>query len=147
MKRMGVDLGKTVVDRDSGNIPFVDCFDVLSRLSKKYEIFIISRVNSEQRERSLKWLDENKFFIKTGIKDENLYYCFDRRDKSLFAKALDLDIFIDDRPDCLYPMDSTNEKYLFRPTTADLKKFECQIKDKNIKVVLSWIELESKLCN
>lgn len=139
--RLGIDLGGTTIWKDGEKInPFPDCIETLAKFSKNHEIFIVSRVNSNQRERSLKWLEEFNFFEKTGIKKDNLYYCFDRRDKAIFAKALELNLFIDDRPNCLSPMPDSVGKILFRPSYHDLTTFSTEIE--KMLIVTSWKEID-----
>ena len=142
--KVGVDIGGTIIWKDGEKInPFPDCIETLAKFSKNHEIFIVSRVNSDQRERSLKWLEEFNFFEKTGIKKDNLYYCFDRRDKAIFAKALELNLFIDDRPNCLSPMPNSVGKILFRPSYHDVETF---FNDINKMVTLnSWREINDAL--
>lgn len=142
--KIGVDLGGTALWKDGEKInPFPDCIETLAKFSKNHEIFIVSRVNSNQREKSLKWLEEFNFFEKTGIKKDNLYYCFDRRDKAIFAKALELNLFIDDRPNCLSPMPDSVGKILFRPSQHDLETFSDSIN--KMMILTNWREVNDVL--
>lgn len=139
--KIGIDLGKTIVKMPE-KIPFDNCFDILAYWAKYHEIFIISRVNSDQKERSLKWLKDFNFFELTGIKKDNLYYCFDRRDKSLFVKALNIELFIDDRPEVLSFMDKNVRKILFNPIHKDKIDFWGEIKEHNMELVSNWKQIK-----
>lgn len=145
MRNLGIDLGRTIKGptKDDYNKPFPDAFEVISQLTKKFNnIYVVSRVNSDQRERAIKWLEDEKFYDLTGIKRENIYYCFDRRDKGIFQKGLDIDYFIDDRPSCLYGMETHVIKFLFNPWPDDLIKYEAEIKEiKNLIIVNNWKEI------
>lgn len=145
-KTLGIDLGNTIVgSRERNDRYYVEprCFEIINKLEKIYDIYIISKVNSEQRERSLKWLQESNFFIKTGVNPNNLFYCFERKDKAIFSKALNIDIFIDDRCQVMQYLDDRILKLLINPETTDLEKY----KDKliNTQLVKSWEEIEKIL--
>ncbi len=121
-------------------------FEVAAKLVKKFDdVYIVSRVNSEQRERALKWFVTTDFFNQTGIKESNVYFCFDRRDKALFVKALNINVFIDDRPDVLMEMKENEKKILFNPSEKDYKDYRDVIFDQNMIVVKNWLEVEKVL--
>ena len=74
MNNLGIDLGNVIVGkRQEGSKPFdvppIDgAFEVISKLVKLFDdTYIVSRVNSEQRERALVWLETHDFYNKTGI--------------------------------------------------------------------------------
>lgn len=144
---IGYDLGRTIKGptKNDYNKAFPDALEVIAKLSKRYSnSYIISRVNSEQRERAIKWLIDEDFYNKTGIKQENVYFCFDRRDKHLFVKALDINVFIDDRYDVLEPMGDKVTKLLFNPNEIDLNKFY-NTKLENFLLVMNWKQIETML--
>lgn len=146
---LGVDLGNCVVSRKREgdgsfeSLPVEGMFDILPILVKRFtNTYIISRVNSEQKKRSLVWLEKYDFFNRTGIPQENLYYCFDRRDKAIFQRGLKIRIMIDDRPDCLIPMEKHVVKILFNPIQLDLDKKSDELnKLENLVIVKNWKEV------
>ena len=144
MKNIGIDLGRVLKGptKDTYNDPMPDAFEVVSKLVKKFNhTYIVSRVNDDQRNRAIKWLDEQNFYEKTGIPRENVYFCFERKDKSVFARGLNIDVFIDDRPDCLLPMNNEVKKILFNPWAGDLEKHKDNL-DKLI-ILQNWKQVES----
>jgi hypothetical protein len=144
MKNLGIDLGRTVVGpKSEGSKAFENSFEVINKLTKLFNnTFIISRVNSEQRERAINWLEEKDFYNLTGIKKENVYFCFDRKDKCIFVQGLNIDWFIDDRPDVLIPMKNEINKILFNPWEGDLEKHLDQINEmKNLTIVKNWKQI------
>ncbi len=146
--KIGIDLGRTIVDRENNNKPFPRCFDIILGLSRTYgpdNLFIVSRVNSEQKERAGKWLIDNNFYEQTEFLPQNVYFCFERRDKAIFAKGLGLSIFIDDRPGCLIPMDEDMDKILFNPYKPDVEKFEREIKENHLNIKSNWSEIREYL--
>ena len=119
--KIGLDIGNTIVSSTGGErIIFPYAFEVIRELTKSNEVYLISRVNSEQRERSLKWLADTNFFNATGVAPNNLFYCFERRDKAIFVKALGIDVMVDDRPSVMSEMDDRVFKILFRPLKKDV---------------------------
>lgn len=143
MNNLGIDLGRTIVSRDNNHAPFENCFEVISKLVKKFDkVYIVSRVNTEQRERAINWLADNDFYLRTGVWEHDVYFCFDRRDKAIFAAGLSVNTFIDDRPDVLAPMKNVR-KILFNPWENDLVRYAEQIKD--MVIVKNWKEVEKIL--
>lgn len=144
---LGIDLGRTVVCRENNNKPFDDCFNVIRELTHLFNnSFVISRVNSAQREKSIEWLKDNDFYNQTGINKDNVYFCFERRDKNLFVNGLNIGIFIDDRPDVLIPMKDHVKKILFNPFPHDLEKERFRLeKVKNLSIVYHWREIREIL--
>lgn len=142
MKNLGIDLGRVIKGptKEQYNEPMPGAFEVISKLTKKFNnSYVVSRVNSDQRERAIKWLSEKDFYNITGIPEDNIYYCFDRRDKSVFQRGLKIDVFIDDRPNCLIPMEKDVIKILFNPWVGDLEKYKDELdKLENLIIVQNW---------
>jgi hypothetical protein len=147
MNKIGIDVGWTIKGVKSENDrfkPSPNCFRIItSWINRGDDIFIISKVNSYQKKEVEEWLEKNNFFNITGVKPENLYFCFERRDKSLFVKALNINIMIDDRPEVMAYLDYDVIKFLISPDEKDLNQY----KDKlfNTKIVYSWLEIEQSL--
>lgn len=142
---IGYDLGRTIKGptKEQYNDEMPGAFDVISKLTKKFNnSYIVSRVNSEQRERAINWLNNKNFYNITGIPENNIYYCFDRRDKALFIKALDIRVFIDDRPNVLSPMGDDVLKILFNPYAGDLEEYKDEIMTmKNLIIINNWKQI------
>lgn len=143
MKNLGIDLGNVVTSK---NLPppriIENSFEVIKKLTKKFDkIYIISRVNSAQKERAEKWFKEVDFFNQTNIKEENVYFCFERKDKSIFVRGLNINVFIDDRPEVMYYLPKETLKILFNPDMENeyINKLE------NYKIVKNWKEIEEIL--
>lgn len=140
MNNLGIDLGNTVKGptKEAYNEPFPNAFDIIKKLNSRFNnIFIISRVNDKQREGAISWFENIKFFDKTGIKPQNIYFCFDRRDKAVFVRGLNIDYFIDDRPEVMFHLPMHTNKLLFNPS----KDSELINKIKNMSIVYNWLEI------
>jgi len=144
---IGIDLGWTIKGvRSDGHSDRIapDSFRVISELVKRGDnVFIISKVTSEQKFRAEKWLTDVDFFNKTGVNPQNLYFCFDRRDKALFVKALGIQIMIDDRAEVMAHISPLVVKFLINPETTDYDLHSQRLF--NCKVVADWLEIERAL--
>jgi len=144
---IGVDLGWTIKGvRMTGDRNKIapDSFRVLKRLIDRGDkIFIISKVNSEQKERAEKWLKDVRFFEETGINPDNLYFCFEKRDKAMFVKSLDIDVMIDDRAEVMKHLPTKVLKFLITPEIDELRKFQDDLR--NFRLVYHWSEIEEVL--
>ena len=142
---LGIDIGRCIKgpSKEQYSEPMPGAFETISKLTKKFNnTYIVSRVNSEQRERAIKWLEEKDFYNLTGIPKENVYYCFDRRDKAIYQRGLKINVFIDDRPNCLIPMENHVKKILFNPWEGDLKKYKDELNQlENLIIIKNWKEI------
>lgn len=154
MSNIGIDLGRTIVQSDPKVIgshfkdkrPFDRAFEVIKKLAKAGNIiYIVSKVDSQQKEAAHNWFAHINFFNEAGVNKDNVYFCFERRDKAFFAKGLGLSVFIDDRPEVLMAMESSVKKILFNPYPPDVEKHKAAIEGQGMIVVKDWTEIESLL--
>lgn len=139
MLNLSIDLGNTITSKKEvyPHI-FPNAIEVISKLRSKFDkIYIISRVNSEQRERALEWFEDTNFLVKTGINPLNVYFCFDRRDKAIFCRALEINCMIDDRIDVMRHLDYHINKLIFNPN----RDFEFLENMANYTIVKNWAEI------
>jgi len=70
---LGIDLGRTIISREDGSFPpFPDAFEVIRELIGQFD----------------------QTYTLTRFNKDNLYFCFDRRDKAVFAKGI--------KPQCIH---------------------------------------------
>jgi hypothetical protein len=125
--RLGVDFGNVLkVHGEPRMVPFA--LEALTSLKEEFfgdEIYLVSRVYEARHiPATLDFLERYSFFEGT-LSPQKVYFCYHRHEKAHLARMLGLTHFVDDRPDCLYPMEITRYRYLFNPTQADLEKFPC----------------------
>jgi hypothetical protein len=144
---IGIDLGFTIKGvRREGNRDKIapDSFRVIAELVKRGDtVFIISKVTSEQKVRAEKWLNDVDFYNQTGVKPENVYFCFERRDKCLFVKALNINVMIDDRAEVMAHISPLVVKFLISPEADEYEKHIRQLG--NCKLVLDWSQIGQAL--
>lgn len=119
--KLGVDIGRVIIgtadlggkadtaflsgDDDAAlrTPPAAGSFDALSRLVEAFDgnVWLVSKCGNRVRERSRQWLAHHDFFARTGIKSENLRFCYKRHEKRGHAEELGLTHFVDDRVDVL----------------------------------------------
>ncbi|MEL6343458.1 MAG: hypothetical protein AAFV53_10005 [Myxococcota bacterium] len=59
--------------------------------------WLVSKAGPRIQARSRAWLHHIDFFTRTGIPEQHLRFCRERRDKAVHARTLKLTHFIDDR--------------------------------------------------
>lgn len=145
--QLGLDLGDTIAESQGVNDhnvtdkqPFPDSFRVIKRCVEAFDrVFIVSKVNEEQKARAIAWLDFHRFYKQTGVYEEYVYWCSERKDKGPICKGLGIDIFVDDRPEVLLYMPDNVHGILFNPSDQDMT----QPIPKCVRaLVRNWKELE-----
>lgn len=125
--KIGIDIGNVIIGGEGQDTSFFTdnylstpevpgAIDSIVALKEAgHEISLISKCGDEVRNKSLWWLDYKEFWSKTGLVDcEDVYFVYHRMDKFPVARALRLDVFIDDRQDIIDDMYPIIEAILFR---------------------------------
>jgi hypothetical protein len=124
-----------------------DVFECLRKLnSDRFQgnVFLISKLKEEHENRTLLWLKDNKFFEKTGIKPENMFFCRERSDKDRICRENNISYFVDDRLEVLsYMIGNVPNLFLFRPDTKEVAEFNQFLPD--VIRFESWRELFEKI--
>ncbi len=78
------------------------------------------------QDRTVQWLDHNRFWSETGVQRSHLRFCRQRTEKAEIACELGLTHFIDDRPDVLSAMVAVVPfRFLFGPQRAPSSGHTC----------------------
>ena len=154
---LGVDIGNVIIN----NRPFAgindetiwnekystiqaadDVFDCLKKLNEgkfKNNIYLVSKLKIEHDSRTLAWLRDNKFFERTGINPENLFFCRERSEKERICRENNIAYFIDDRLEVLsYMVGVVPNLYLYQPDEKEVAEFKQFLPE--VKQVESWNE-------
>lgn len=86
---------------------------VYELLETSFEVSLISKCSPFIAGRTMEILDHLDFFNLTGFDEKDIYFVRKYTDKVIIAKALGIDIFIDDNPKNLIPMQDSIETILF----------------------------------
>lgn len=121
-------------------------FDAIKKLNdEKFHgnIFLISKCTPWAQEKILIWL-KNDFYIKTGVKPENVLFCRERHEKDKICSDNNITYFIDDRLEVLSHMINTvPHLFLYQPDQAEIDEYK-QFLPKVTRVE-SWTEVMEKI--
>lgn len=123
--KLGIDFGNTIVRRVEGvQTPFDGALDYITEFVQwGIPIYLISKVNEEQKIGVCEWLDSNKFFSRTGVPEKNLYFCEKRHQKAYITSNLGITHHVDDRPEVFANMDPNVRKYIFNPNPEEVIEY------------------------
>ncbi len=145
MKRLGIDIGKVIINRwqakeqGLGNEPeipgAIDSIRSIVKALGRENVFLISACNDEGM-RNLQWFKRQGFFERTGFDPINARFCDRRGKKAGIAHGLGLTDFLDDRIGVLRRMTKVETLWNFRPkeNTAELPDHGLG----NLRIVESW---------
>jgi hypothetical protein len=142
----GFDLGDTFFHSDSqGNkVVFPRAMEVIARANRSCKaVYVISKVNEEQKKRALEILKRYDVYKITGLAENHVFFCGARYQKGIIARKLGVNCFVDDRPEVMAHMDKSVYKILFNPHPLEVTEF----KQEHIQVVHGWTEIERILFN
>ena len=137
----GFDLGETFFHNDSqGNkILFPKALEVVARCVRSCKnVYVISKVNEEQRIRALKTLDKYDVYNITGLPRNHVFFCGARYQKGIIAKKIKINCFVDDRPEVMAHMDKSVYRILYCPNPQDVVRFKVEY----LPIVYGWAEIE-----
>jgi len=118
--RLGVDIGRVIIDGDGPDSAFLGVpdavamharavagsFDALARLRERFEgrVWLISKCGKGVEARTRAWLAHHEFWARTGIDAGQVTFCRSRGDKGPICERLGITCFVDDRTDIIESM-------------------------------------------
>lgn len=139
---LGIDFGETIESRNLNGekVENPRAMEVIARCVKHCKkVYIVSKVNDEQKQGLLKWVADNDFLQRTGLTMDNVFFCAERYEKGPIVYRQRIKYFIDDRPEVMAFMPRLVYKVLFRPIMTDVKKW----RQEQVLIVNSWTEIEN----
>ena len=98
--RIAFDLGGVIILREAVENFLIQESDVSVRLAvQKFgadNVFIISKAKEKYQQRNVDLLDKVKFFDKTGLKRQNIYFVDEYEDKAILMKKIGITYILDD---------------------------------------------------
>ena len=158
---LGVDIGNVIInhrltdksdetlhEERYSTIPATEgVFDAIKKLNdEKFHgnIFLISKCTEWAQEKILAWLEDNDFYIKTGVKKENVFFCRERSEKDKICKDNGINYFVDDRLEVLSHMTETVPNlFLYQPKQEEVDEFKEFLP--KVTRVESWEEILEKI--
>jgi len=151
--KFGVDVGGVILDRGNDREdtslfgpnylsakPTVGAVEAVAKLCEMFEgrVYIVSKCGQNVENKTREWMKHNKFHERTGVGEDHLRFCRERKDKAPIAKELGLTHFVDDRLEILeYLKGIVGTRFLFRPTGNEINL----IRKGPAIMVFSWAEL------
>jgi hypothetical protein len=114
--KIGIDIGNVIIGGKGEDTTFfteeflktpqVDgaFHSIKTIVESGHDVYLISKCGPAVQAKTWDWLDHYLFFEKTGVNAAKVYFVIHRDDKTPVARALELDVFIDDRKDVLLSM-------------------------------------------
>lgn len=154
--RLGVDIGRVIISAgtpESGEDtfltsksdheamstpPYPGMFDAMVLLSTIFHsnIWLVSKAGPIMRNKTIRWLHSHRFFDRTGIHPNRVYFCERREEKARICAVLGITHFIDDRLDVLEHMEGVvRYRYLFGPQIHSADAI------KGIRRLASWADV------
>lgn len=137
--KIGIDIGGVIIDREKNDntdtslfgpnylnaLAVPGAFEAIQTIHNEIfpETYIISKCGANIERKSREWLEHNGFYKKTGMFEEKVLFCRERRDKAPIAQKLGLTHFIDDKLEVLgYMRDVVANRILFSPDREEIIK-------------------------
>lgn len=149
MKVLGIDVGGVIIGGDGEDTSFFsDNFlltpelegasDVIARLKPQFDdVVIISKCGPKVEKKTILWMHYHKFFEKTDIDSDRMFFCRKRPEKAGIAEALGVTHYVDNRMDIIRSMIGTVPNlFLFAPNV------KATVRQGNFHIVPSWTKLE-----
>lgn len=159
--KIGVDIGNVIIggiinnsvdtsfisndiEKAMETLPVPGAFEAIEKLVEHADgsVWLVSKAHFNTMKKTDKWLRHWKFFKKTGLAKDNVWYCLERIHKAVICKGLELTHFIDDRLDVLAHLKGiVPNLYLFgeQPYISEIPDW--------VTHVSTWNELETLITN
>lgn len=150
---LGIDVGGVIIDRanDRTDTSFfgpsylaskpvpgaLESIELLSQMGMK--IYLVSKCGPAIERKTREWLAHNGFHEKTGIPEDHVRTCRQRKDKAEICRRLGITHFVDDRLEVLSHLSTVNERYLFNPDAREVARFSGALP--SVRRVGTWEEL------
>lgn len=152
---LGVDIGGVIIDRvnDKTDTSFFSdnylqttvvhgAFDALRELVERRfgdRVYLVSKCGKRMQDKTLHWLDHNRFYELTGIGYECVRFCRERHEKAGICEELGITHFVDDRLEVLSNLTTVSTLYLFKPRPDEVRRFAYLLS--RVIQVNSWQEI------
>ena len=155
-KVLGVDINGPIVERlepfNLFNLPgdrhyptrLVDgAVDALQTLRQAFDtIYVISVCRPRQIKHSRAFLEKHDFYQRSGIRFEDVHYCFGKGSKAPVCAQLGVTHFVDDRLEVLSSLESVPHKFLFDGRKREIERMPRSAEHlSKVQSVETWAQL------
>jgi len=156
MEKIGIDIGRVIIEGDTDNSPegffsnnfinvpevsgaFLSIKQIVGRFGDE-NVYLISKCGPQTELKTLEWLKHHRIYQFTGIRAENIHFCRNREDKRVICLKFDIQTFVDDRFSVLKHLLDLKRLILFNPMKEELDEYLSK-SGTNIHIVDNWDEL------
>jgi hypothetical protein len=159
IEKLGVDIGGVIIANQDVNADtsfmsknylstpaLADAFIELKKLNEgrfRDRVYLVSKCGPSVQSKTRKWLKHNHFYETTGIPEDKVHFCLERREKAEISLSLGLTAFVDDRLEILGYLKHMRDLFLFNPTKEEVEANKEHLP--LVKVVRTWSELGALL--
>ncbi len=159
IEKLGVDIGGVIIENHDGDADtsffsknylstpvFADSFVQLKKLNEgrfRERVYLVSKCGPSVQSKTRKWLKHNHFYETTGISEENVHFCIERKQKAEICDQLGITAFVDDRLEILGYLSHLDELFLFNPNESEVAENSRHLP--LVRVVRDWAELGALL--
>lgn len=136
---LGIDIGGVIIARVRGRsdtsfssdnylqtpaVPGV--FDAVRQLvAERFgdRVLLVSKCHKPAQDKTMHWLDYHRFYERTGVQREHVYFCRERSEKAEICQEIGITHFVDDRIDVLKNLPVMNGRYWFCPNFKDVRRY------------------------
>jgi hypothetical protein len=148
MKVLGIDFGRVISGGEGDDTIFTDNFletpelegatETIARIKPMFDdVVIISKCGPKIQRKTNLWLYHHRFFEKTDIDSDRLFFCRERSEKVGIAQRLGVTHYVDNRMDIIRSMIGVVPNlFLFAPNVT------ATVRQGNFHIVPSWAKLE-----
>jgi hypothetical protein len=102
-------------------LAYPEMFEVVPELARTFHgrVGLVSKASPPTLEKTRSWLSHHRFLERTGVPQENLHFCLERRRKAAICETSGITHFIGDHQDVLRHLTGTTaHRYLFGAQTT-----------------------------
>lgn len=155
LEKLGVDIGGVIIENHDGSADTsffsknylstpasLNSFAELKKLNEgrfRDRVYLVSKCGPSVESKTKKWLKHNNFFELTGITEDKVHFCLERKQKAEISHQLELTAFVDDRLEILGYLKHLKHLFLFKPNENEVAENKRHLP--LVTVVDSWLEL------
>ena len=159
LEKLGVDIGGVIIENHDGDADTsffskkylstpatADSFLQLKKLNEgrfKDRVYLVSKCGPSVQSKTKKWLKHNSFYEITGISEDKVHFCIERKQKAEISHQLGLTAFVDDRLEILGYLSHLEDLFLFNPNEEEVAENSQHLP--LVTVVKNWTELGALL--
>ena len=87
-------------------------------------IYVVSKCGENVQRKTREWMRHHDFYARTGIPEDHVRFCLERKDKAPICRDLGITHFVDDKLEVLSYLESVPKRYLFCPSEREVGRYK-----------------------